>query len=142
MADRWQDQFAIPNWQDKLTKLNPDEEQAFQQWAQANQAPITDDYDMRGFWQDSKNNPQALVRNPNDNLLHYPDTHKTPLHESFSGESKFADPATNPPMWNEQDQLVRNGSIYYDEKLNAYQRELLQSLRPNPPSEIRNTLQP
>lgn len=119
---RWQDQLAKPDWQNMLTRLSPQEEAAFQQWAKQNNIPITNDYDMRGFFEALKSgDPRAITAiNPNDNMLHFPDVWKTPVHESFSGESIFADPSKGPPMWNPQDQLVApNGQVLFDEKVNA-----------------------
>lgn len=112
-ATRWQDRFAAPDWRQHLTKLTPREEMEFQKWAVKTRAPITDDYDMRGFWK-SKGATQV---NRNDGLPHYSDEFKTPLHQSFSGESRYADPRSRPPMWNERDQLVgADGRIYFDER--------------------------
>ena len=109
---RWQDKYAIPDWQTRLTRLSPEEEMAFMEWAKKNRVPITPDYDMRGFW---KAKGVSSV-NQNDGLLHYPDTYKTPLHQSFSGESIFARKGAA-PMWNERDQLVApDGTVLYDER--------------------------
>jgi len=108
----WQDRYAASDWRSRLTTLAPIEEELFQKWAQANHVPITDDYDMRGFW---KANGQTQV-NRNDGLPHFSDRYKTPLHESFSGESVYADPNSNPPRWNDKDQLVASdGTILFDE---------------------------
>lgn len=115
----WQDQYADPKWRDRITKLPSAEEQQFQLWAKNHNAPITDDYDMRGFWKALSNvDPRAITAvNPNDKQLHYPDTWKTPLHESFSGESIYMAPHTKGPSWNPQDQLVApGGRVLYDEK--------------------------
>lgn len=105
-----------------LTRLPPKEEAEFQQWAKQNNVPITSDYDMRGFFEALKHgDPRAVAAiNPNDNRLHFPDIWKTPEHETFSGESQFAEPTKGPPMWNQQGQLVApNGQILFDEKVNA-----------------------
>ena len=111
---RWQDIYAGPNWQQRLTRLQPQQEEQFQAWARANRVPITDDYDMRGFW---LNGAQGSAVNQNDGAMHYPDTYKTPLHDSFSGESIFANPQADPPRWNDQDQLVASdGRVLYDER--------------------------
>lgn len=110
---RWQDQYAAPDWQQRLTRLSPEQEAEFQTWARSNRAPITDDYDMRGYW---LNGARGAAVNPNDRAMHYPDTYKTPLHESFSGESMYANPRSRPPQWNSRGQLVAaDGSILYDE---------------------------
>lgn len=114
---RWQDRYASPDWQSRLTQLPPAQERLFQMWAQANNVPITDDYDMRGFWLHRGEGGTGTAVNPNDHQLHYPDTYKTPLHESFSGESIYADPATHPPVWNNRDQLVTpDGRVLFDER--------------------------
>lgn len=104
-----------------LTKLTPDEETKFQQWAQQFGAIVSDgpkaDYDMRGFWkaQQSGDPAAATAVNPNDKQIHFPDTYKTPYHESFSRESKFATP--DAPTWNDQDQLVApDGAVVFDER--------------------------
>lgn len=109
---RWQDRYARKDWRNRLTKLNPAEEEQFQEWAARTRAPITDDYDMRGFWKSG----EATSVNQNDGLPHFTDRFKTPLHESFSGESQYADPDTRPPHWNSSDQLVTDdGSVLFDE---------------------------
>lgn len=111
-ANRWQMQYANPDWQEQMTKLPAKDEAKFLLWAQQNNAPLTDDYDMRGYWQEQAASPSL---NANDGKLHYPDTYKTPLHQSFSGESKFALPGG--PTWNEKDQLVApNGQVLFDER--------------------------
>lgn len=116
---RWQDEYARPDWRSRVTALDPAAEQQFQLWAENNQAPITDDYDMRGFWKAySDGDPQAHTTiNNNDGLPHFIDRFKTPLHESFSGESIYANPASRPPRWNSKDQLVTaNGRVLFDER--------------------------
>ena len=56
--------------------------------------------------------------------MHFPDFWKTPYHESFSAESQWADPA-KAPKWNAQDQLVLpDGTVVFDEKKEAAQRML------------------
>jgi len=109
----WQNRYAVPNWRAMLTKLTPKEEAAFQQWAAATKAPITDDYDMRGFWKSGG----TTAINQNDGMPHYTDTFKTPLHQTFSGESRYARPKSGAPMWNDRDQLVLpNGVVVFDER--------------------------
>lgn len=111
----WQQRYADPNWQNRLTRLTPQQEAQFQAWARRRRAPITDDYDMRGFW---LNGAQGNDVNANDGMMHYPDTYKTPLHESFSGESIYARPDSGAPTWNERDQLVLpDGTVLYDERV-------------------------
>ena len=110
------------------TKLNPLREKRFRRWIRDNNVPFdpdqkTADYDMRGFYKayqagDAK--ARSAV-NANDGQLHYPDYWKTPYHESFSAESKWA--TGDAPRWNEQDQLVlRDGTVVFDERARAAQR--------------------
>jgi hypothetical protein len=114
--------YALPpSMGSYLTKLPTQEELAFQQWVQQNQVPFNPapnaDYDMRGFWQAlMANDPRATTAiNPNDKQMHYPDYWKTPYHESFSAESKWAAPGA--PVWNNLDQLVLpSAKIAFDEK--------------------------
>lgn len=94
--------FAQPGpW---ATALSPMEEQQFQSWVKTNKVPFnptekTPDYDMRGYWKDvaSKGKTDTAI-NPVDKKLHFPDTYKTPYHQSFSAESKYATP-NNPFKW-------------------------------------------
>ena len=103
----------MPGWQSRLTKLSPKDEASFRQWVAKTKAPITPDYDMRGFWKSGG----ATQINPNDGLPHYSDTFKTPLHQSFSGESIYANPRSRPPTWNDSDQLVTpDGAVLFDER--------------------------
>ena len=111
-SQNWQDQYAAPGWKDRLTKLSPAEETKFQAWALANKAPITDDYDMRGFYKEGL----ATSVNQNDGMPHFTDKYKTPLHESFSGESKYSRSDIAGPKWNSKDQLVApDGRVLFDE---------------------------
>lgn len=104
-----------------MTQLEPLQELAFQSWLKQNNVPFDDspqgDYDMRAFFlanrQGSKNAQTEL--NANDGMLHYPDTYKTPYHQSFSNGSRYAAPGA--PTWNEQDQLfLPSGKILFDER--------------------------
>lgn len=106
------------------TSLNPLQELMFRGWLQQNNVPFNPnasgptDYDMRGYYQGLQNgNPMARPSsvNPNDNLPHFPDYYKTPLHQSFSSESQWAGP--NTPQWVNDSQLAGpNGRVVYDEK--------------------------
>jgi len=105
------------------TQLGPLEEMAFRQWVTQNKVPFNpdtigpSDYDMRGFWRGlQQGHPMAQQSiNPNDNLMHYSDYWKTPLHQSFSSESQWAGPDT--PSWINDSQLAApNGRVVFDEK--------------------------
>jgi hypothetical protein len=111
--------YANPDWQQQMTQLNPQQEQAFLQWVQANQVPFDPkdkfpDYDMRGYYLSTLNNPQATQAaiNPVDNELHYPDDFKTPYHESFSSESKWAMPGA--PSWDGERLMSPKGEVVYE----------------------------
>lgn len=86
------------------TPLNPVDEMAFRQWVQQNNVPFDpnaagSDYNMRAFYQRLQGgDPRATTAvNPDDNRIHYPDTWKTPSHETFSNESIYAGPDAQPP---------------------------------------------
>jgi hypothetical protein len=98
------------------------EEMAFRNWVNTSGVPFdvnaaASDYDMRGFYRAlQQQNPRAVAAvNQNDGRVHYPDYWKTPRHQTFSGESKWAAPMA--PAWNAQDQLVApSGRILFDER--------------------------
>lgn len=114
--------YVRPGTQNYNTQLPFLDEMAFRSWLGQNRVPFNPDaavtdYDMRGFYRAlQQQNPRAFTAmNPNDQQLHYPDYFKTPLHQTFSGESQFAGPVA--PMWNAQDQLISpGGRILYDER--------------------------
>jgi hypothetical protein len=99
------------------TSLSDDEEKQFRSWVKDNNAPFRPEldntaegnreYDMRGFWKGLKSgDPHAHTGiDPTDGKLHFSDYWKTPYHESFSNESKFA--SKNAPHW-ENGKLVES----------------------------------
>src|SRR5262245_41010857 len=112
----WQWQYAQPG--PYQTQLSPADEMAFRRWVAINNIPFNpndpaSDYDMRGFW---KAGAQGAEINPIDKRLHYPDTYKTPYHQSFSALSKYA--TADAPTWQNNDtQLVdKNGNVLFDEQ--------------------------
>jgi len=112
--------YARPDWQSQMAKLSPGQEQAFQQWVQANNVPFNPkdkypDYDMRGYYLSLQKGgaPQAAI-NPNTQSLHYPDTFKTPYHESFSSESKWA--TKGAPSWQDDKLVTPEGKVVYQDK--------------------------
>ena len=117
-------QYAVPSpvmQGGYLTKLDPLEEMAFMLWVKEKNVPFDPspnaDYDMRGFYKAMKSgDPKASTgMNSNDGQLHFTDFFKTPFHESFSAESRYAKPGA--PKWNESDQLVLpSGKIVFDER--------------------------
>lgn len=111
------------------TQLPTMDEFEFRNWLKENAVPFdpeakATDYDMRGYWQGLRQqSPHARPTevNPNDMRPHFTDYYKTPLHETYSAESRGAPP--DAPRWNKQSQLVGpDGKILYDEKFNALLR--------------------
>lgn len=104
------------------TKLPQMDEFQFRQWLQDKNVPFNpnagqQDYDMRGYWQGlQQQNPRSTSGiNPNDSQLHFSDNWKTPYHQSFSNESKYATP--NAPQWVNDTQLAApSGRIVFDER--------------------------
>lgn len=112
--------YVAQGQQNYTTQLHPLDEMAFRQWVGQNNVPFNpnqqmQDYDMRGFWQGlQQQNPHAMTAvNPNDQQLHYPDYWKTPYHQTFSGESKFAGPVA--PAWQGNQLVAPSGLIRFDE---------------------------
>lgn len=103
------------------TPLQPAEETAFRGWLQQNNVPFNPergvtDYDMRGFYRALQTgDPQARPElNQNDQRLHYPDTWKTPYHQTFSQGSQWATP--DAPRWLPDGKLVDiYNNVLFDE---------------------------
>jgi hypothetical protein len=114
--------YVRPSGGDYNTPLSQMDEFQFRNWVRDNKVPFNPnagktDYDMRGFWRGlMQQNPRAQSAvNPNDNLMHYPDYWKTPLHQSFSAESQWATPTA--PQWINDSQLASpGGRILFDER--------------------------
>jgi hypothetical protein len=106
------------------TALNPNQEKAFMTWVSKNKIPFDpteeiQDYDMRGFYKDVLEN-RASTPKPGE---HFPDTYKTPYHESFSNESRYAN--YDAPRWyvNPDDPdlyhlIDKEGTVVHAERLN------------------------
>jgi hypothetical protein len=112
--------YANPNWQKEMTKLSPEQEAAFLNWIKANKVPFDPkdkypDYDMRGYYLSMQQGgaPQAAI-NEATQSLHYPDTFKTPYHESFSSESKWA--TEGAPSWQENKLVSPKGEVIFEDK--------------------------
>ena len=118
------------------TTLDPLNEMAFRQWVTQNQVPFNvnaagpSDYDMRDYYQGvMQGNPMARPTeiNVNDGLPHYTDYYKTPLHQSFSSGSQWADETT--PSWINDKQLVSpGGRIVFDEGVPRPDPQSIQAL--------------
>lgn len=92
------------------TPLPMVDEMKFQQWAKQNNVPLTNDYDMRGYWKALQAGNPIAVQAGNG---HYPDVWKTPVHQSFSNESIYATP--NAPHWFGNKLVDKLGSVLFDE---------------------------
>lgn len=84
--------------------LTDEERKQYLAWVLRNNIPLSNDYDMEGFWKESQNPLTSSVSsgiNPNDGQVHFSDKYKLPNHYSFSTESKYYDPntMTNIPSW-------------------------------------------
>jgi len=113
--------YANPLWQQQMTQLSPEQEQAFLQWVQANKVPFNPgdaypDYDMRGFYTALQSgDPRASAAiNPATQSLHYPDYWKTPYHESFSNESRWA--TEGAPSWQDNKLISSKGEVVFEDK--------------------------
>jgi hypothetical protein len=112
--------YARPDWKAQLTQLPPETEKAFMDWVAKNKVPFDPkdkypDYDMRGYYLSLQKGqaPQAAV-NAIDKALHYPDTYKTPYHESFSKESQWA--TEGAPSWVGEKLVSPKGEVIYETK--------------------------
>lgn len=121
-GEPWQNQYATSLDPKKWTTALGKDEAKYQSWAkQQGLNPNDNTYDMRGYYKDvvkkGKNNSQKSAF---DGQTHYPDTYKTPLHESFSRESKYA--KKDAPQWrgdaeNGYQLVDKNGTVLKDEML-------------------------
>jgi hypothetical protein len=124
--------YALPGVS-YVTKLSDSEEKSFNQWVESNKIPFDpkesfQDYDMRGYYKELQEGGAGAVFDPE--RMHFTDKYKTPFHESFSNESKYADQKTA-PFWKEiegggNQLMTPSGKILFSEdaegnpiKLNA-----------------------
>jgi|GEM_PF-2468698 len=104
----------------QITQLNPQQQQQFQQWVTQNKIPYDPspqaDYDMPGYWLASQSgDPEAkTVVSEFDGKPHFPDTHKTRFHKTFSQDSKYALPG-KAPQWQGNKLIARDGRVIADE---------------------------
>ena len=115
-------QWVKPGVAPFITKLSPDQEKEFQDWAAKNSDMVkgeldtkTPDYDVRGRWLAEKNgDPDAkLTRSAFDGKLHASDKWKTPFHRTFSAESIYAAPGA--PKWDGNVLKDKDGNVIADE---------------------------
>lgn len=86
------------------TPLTEAEERRFRAWVRANDIQDLDHpesfYDYRGYWKDIADQGQDTRQvNPQDQLLHFPDTYKQHGHPTFSQESKYSKGAWDGGLW-------------------------------------------
>jgi uncharacterized membrane protein YvbJ len=112
--------YAKPDWQKQMTQLPLEKEKAFMDWVKANKVPFNaqdkyPDYDMRGYYQSlQKGDAPKAAMNTTTKSLHYPDTYKTPYHESFSAESQWA--ASGAPTWKGNKLVAPSGEVVFEDK--------------------------
>lgn len=94
-----------------VTRLPFLDELRFMKWAKDNRIPLTEDYDMRGYWKAMSSGDPRAQQGTNK---HFPDIWKTPKHQSFSNESIYATP--NAPRWVGDTLQDKLGSILVDER--------------------------
>lgn len=120
----------------EITRLTPDEELAFQQWAKANGVTDVDDprsnYDYRGYWKEHSNTPIRF------GVDHFPDTYKQHGHPTFSIESQYSAGPYDGGRWLPNDQFIppgadllmnSRGQTRLDPKLLARAVEILARMR-------------
>jgi len=82
------------------TKLPPHLEGMYQSWVNNNNIPVSNDYDMRGYYYDllSGNKDAQTAINASDGQPHFTDKWKLPNHPSFSNESIYSK-SSQDPKW-------------------------------------------
>lgn len=105
------------------TELPPAQEKQFAAWVKKTGAQFDpssnnpkEDYDMRGFYKAVQaGDPAAITAMSGyDGKPHYPDTYKTPYHETFSDESKWAVKG-KAPHWQGDKLMSPSGQVLKDE---------------------------
>ncbi len=108
---------------DYQTKLPPAQEKQFREWVKktgANFDPNAnnpkEDYDMRGFYKAVQAGDKNAVTAMSgyDGKPHYPDTYKTPYHETFSDQSQWAIKG-KAPHWQGDRLMSPDGRVLKDE---------------------------
>jgi hypothetical protein len=103
-----------------MSKLSPDDERLFRGWLSIVKVPGFDpdvamnDYDLRGFWRAwRRGDPLATSAVGPDGHIHYPDIWKTPYHETFSNESRYA--TRKAPKWTDDGRalIAEDGSVIW-----------------------------
>ncbi len=116
------------------TPLTPEQEAEFQRYVQiAGRRDVSpqdkqaeanfpdSDYDVRGAWLAAKKGLDAggnwdqgqdpLTAPSGDGTIHGSDVFKTPYHNTFSNESKYAAPRQSAPAWSQNSQLQTQGAL-------------------------------
>ncbi len=113
--------YAKPGPRTFNTALPPQAEAEFRAWVGGNGIPFNpdepaQDYDMRGFWQALMSGDKRAISaiNQHDGQIHFPDIWKTPMHETFSAESQYANDKA--PVWRDDRYLAdKAGTVLWDE---------------------------
>ena len=83
------------------TNLTTPEVFDFARWANKNDVPVdvgpNSDYDMTGYYKAEQSGAASSEISDIDQRRHFPDTFKTPKHQSFSSDSQYSD--ENAPHW-------------------------------------------
>ena len=126
--------LPTPDYKKYFTKLPVPQEIQYQSFAKAHDfIPDNPTYDYRGWYQayvnpkDPNHDLTVQEMNPYDHSLHYNDYWKTPLHPSFSMQSKYWTPSMGFTQWSPQgnDYGSANplrgllGNVLYDESTKA-----------------------
>src|SRR5258708_1928997 len=102
--------FPYAKGEDYQTKLGDDQEQQFLQWVHKNKIPFdpsqNSDYDMRGYYKAMQAGDDNAKRAENG---HFPDTYKTPFHQTFSNESIYA--TKDAPHWDGNTLIDKFGNV-------------------------------
>jgi ASC-1-like (ASCH) protein len=105
-----------------ITVLPSNEEANFQKWARQYNVPFDppnkydSDYDMRGYYQAFMRGDKRATSavDDADGKRHWPDYWKTPHHQTFSAESKWAVDG-KAPKWQGNKLVTPDGKVLYDE---------------------------
>jgi hypothetical protein len=106
----------------RTTQFSGDLENIFHSWADAKDVPLSNDYDMQGFYLSSlMGDPRANADvNPSDGLIHFEDKFKLPNHEGFSQMSQYSKGLLD-PKWIENPAPYKEGTwALFDPKEKKY----------------------
>jgi hypothetical protein len=118
--------FKWPGSKPYTTPLSGQDESKFRNWIAGQDVDFNpndpkSDYDMRGFWKDKvKDSPSGPISGTQmkSDGMHFPDTYKTPYHQSASNESIYM--PSDAPQWQGTDDsgyklIDKGGNTVFDE---------------------------